>query len=285
MPSDNTIRHNLAASAERLAQTQNSATASKDAQILMRHALGCDHAFLLANPGRNLSAEEQRTYLQYISRRENFEPVQYILGSAEFYGLPLKVDRNVLIPRPETEHLVESLLYRVPINEPLAIADVGTGSGAIAIALAFHLPHASLTALDISATALRLAQSNALLNGVADRVRFLQSDLLLAVGDERFDAVVSNPPYVAEQDRATLSSQVRDFEPATALFAGPSGLEFYQRLIPQAHAVLKPLGWLLMEVGYGQQTAIKALLAGWIDVTFVPDLQGIPRVACARWAS
>lgn len=282
MAGDSTIRHLLAAGAERLTGTQNAATARQDAQVLMMNVLACDRASLLANPDRTLSTEEEQAYHQNISRRERSEPVQYIVGTTEFYGLPLKVNRNVLIPRPETEHLVESLLSRVSKDEPLAIADVGTGSGAIAIALAFHLPQANLTALDISSDALRLAEINAALNGVADRVRSLQSDLLGAVTQERFDAVVSNPPYVAEEDRATLSSEVRDFEPATALFAGPCGLEFYQRLIPQAETVLKPGGWLLMEIGYGQQSAIEALLAGWSEVTFVPDLQGIPRVACAR---
>ncbi|HVJ08858.1 MAG TPA: peptide chain release factor N(5)-glutamine methyltransferase [Acidisarcina sp.] len=277
-----TIRQMLAEAAQRLASIQDASAARQDAQLLMMHVLSCDRASLLAYPERVLTAEEERAYRECLSRRETSEPVQYILGRAEFYGLPFEVDGRVLIPRPETEHLVESLLHRVPKDKPLSIVDVGTGSGAIAIALAFHLPMAHLTALDISSEALQLAQSNAALNGVADRVRFLSSDLLDAVAHEHFDAVVSNPPYVAEQDRATLSSQVRDFEPASALFAGSTGLDIYRRLIPQAHAVLKPHGWLLMEIGYGQQPAIEALLADWSDVTFVPDLQGIPRVACAR---
>jgi release factor glutamine methyltransferase len=206
--------------------------------------------------------------------------VQYILGEQEFYGLTLKVTPDVLIPRPETEHLVEAALTRAPRDRAVRICDVGTGSGAIAIAIAHHLPLAEVTAVDRSAEALEVARENAAWHGVAGRVRFVQSDLLGAVRGERFDMVVSNPPYVANSE--LLEAQVRLYEPQQALYAGPSGLEVYRRLIPAAKQAVVDGGWLLLEIGYGQRDAISALLVGWDAVEFVDDLQGIPRVAMAR---
>jgi len=217
-------------------------------------------------------------------RPEDSRDPQTILGHKEFYSLEFEVTPAVLIPRPETEHLVEALLERVPHDRPLRIVDIGTGSGAIAVALAHALPHAEITALDISEAALVVARRNAEANGVADRMRFLKSDLLSAVAGEQFDAVVSNPPYVAEADRESLESQVRDYEPAVALFGGTSGFDVYERLIPQAQDALKPGGWLLMEMGMGQRKVLSRLLSGWNNVSFVDDLQRIPRVACARKA-
>jgi release factor glutamine methyltransferase len=247
------------------------------------HLIGRDRAFLLTHPDTALTAVQVAQYESWLERRAAHEPIQYILGEQEFFGLIFTVTRDVLIPRPETEHLVEALLARVPHDhQPLRIADIGTGSGAIAVALAHALPQARVTALDISAAALAAAKGNAETHHVADRMRFLQSDLLSAVAGERFDAIVSNPPYVAEGDRASLEPQVRDYEPASALFAGPSGLDVYERLIPRALAALKPGGWLLMEIGQGQRDALAQLLSGWNHVSFVDDLQGIPRVACAR---
>jgi release factor glutamine methyltransferase len=217
-----------------------------------------------------------------LRRRAAHEPIQYILGEQEFFGLNFAVTPDVLIPRPETEHLVEALLARVPHDQPVRIADVGTGSGAIAVVSAHSLPLAHVTALDILEAALAVARRNAETHQVTNRVRFLKSDLLSAVAGERFDAIVSNPPYVAEVDCDSLEPQVRDYEPAVALFGGSSGLEVYERLIPQADEALHPGGWLLMEMGLGQRNALKQLLSGWTDVSFVDDLQGIPRVACAR---
>jgi release factor glutamine methyltransferase len=254
----------------------------RDAELLLLHLIGRDRAFLLTHPDTPLTAEQAAQYQSWLERRAAHEPIQYILGEQEFFGLTFAVTRDVLIPRPETEHLVEALLARVSHDQLLRIADIGTGSGAIAVTLAHALPQAQVTALDISAAALAVAKGNAETHHVADRMRFLPSDLLSAVAGEWFDAIVSNPPYVAEGDRASLEAQVRDFEPASALFAGPSGLDVYERLIPQAQAALKPGGWLLMEIGQGQRDALMQLLSGWNDVSFVDDLQGIPRVACAR---
>lgn len=258
------------------------AQSKRDAELLLMRLLGCDRAYLLTHPDAVLSAEQAVMYESWLRRRAAHEPIQYILGEQEFFGLTFAVTPDVLIPRPETEHLVEALLARVPNDRRLRIADVGTGSGAIAVAIAYSLPQTQVAALDVSEEALEVARQNAGAHHVANRMRFLVSDLLNAVKGESFDAIVSNPPYVSENDRVSLEPQVREYEPTAALFAGPSGLDVYERLIPQAQAALKPGGWLLIEIGQGQQAALTALLSGWKNVGFVDDLQGIPRVACAQ---
>jgi release factor glutamine methyltransferase len=257
-------------------------TARRDAELLLMHALGHDRAYLLTHPEAQLTDEQAAIYQAWLTRRARHEPIQYIIGEQEFFGLKFHVTPDVLIPRPETEHLVEAALARVEHNTPLRIADIGTGSGAIAVALAYALPQARLTALDISPAALAVARDNAAWHQVSDRIRFCQSDLLEAVRGECFDMILSNPPYVPEDEM--LEPQVQDYEPASALFAGPAGLDVYQRLIPEAQAALKPCGWLLLEIGHGQQGSLARLLSGWNNVSFIADLQGIPRVACAQRA-
>lgn len=255
-------------------------SARRDAELLLLRVLRRDRAWLLTHPDAELTPEQTQQYESFIGRRARHEPVQYILGEQEFFGLAMRVTPAVLIPRPETEHLVEALLSRVPQTALLGICDVGTGSGAIAVALAHALPNAQVTALDISPEALEIAHHNAARHQVANRMRFLESDLLSAIPGEHFDAIVSNPPYVAESE--ILEPQVRDYEPGAALYAGPTGLEIYRRLIPQAHDALIPGGWLLLEIGHGQRDALASLLTGWHSVEFVADLAGIPRVAIAR---
>jgi release factor glutamine methyltransferase len=280
-----TLRQAITAAAAKLAVNDTLRdTATRDAELLLLHTLAISRVTLVAHPQRELSLDEQNLYERSIGRRLRREPIQYITGQQEFYGLALHVTPAVLIPRPETEHLVESVLQLLPTNQPLKIADIGTGSGAIAIALAVHLPQAQITALDISAQALAIATANAHTHHVARRIRFLESDLLSALDHEAasFDAIVSNPPYIPESDRSTLHAQVRDYEPATALYAGPAGLDIYRRLIPQASIALKPGGLLALEIGHGQQDAVASLLGGWKDVRFVNDLQQIPRVALAQ---
>jgi release factor glutamine methyltransferase len=280
-----TLRQALTSAATQLAEDEHlRATATRDAELLLLHVLQISRAALLAYPDREVPSDRQAIYQDLIVRRLRHEPVQYIIGQQEFYGLNFHVTPAVLIPRPETEHLVEAVLKLLPSNQPQKIVDVGTGSGAIAVALAVHLPHATITALDISPDALAVAARNARENNVVDRIRFLPSDLLGAVSTDEagFDAIVSNPPYIPETDRLSLHPQVRDHEPATALFAGETGLDIYRRLVPQAHNRLKPNGLLALEMGHGQQGALAELLAGWQGVSFVEDLQGIPRVALAR---
>ena len=257
--------------------------ARRDAETLLLHLIQRDRAFLAANPVSDLSAEGAVRYYALIERRLGGEPIQYITGETEFYGLPFHVDRNVLIPRPETEHLVERVLALAENFERPRIVDVGTGSGAIAVALAHKLPAAQVTAVDVSKSALAVARGNAERNRVADRIRFLEGDLLGPVAGEQFDFVVSNPPYVAASDRDSLSVEVREYEPSVALFAG-SGLEIYRRLIPAARAVLVSGGYLALEIGYGQDSAIAGLLGDstFEQIEFTADLQGIPRVVSGR---
>jgi release factor glutamine methyltransferase len=280
-----TLRQAVTAAAAQLGgDPQLRESALRDAELLLLRTLAISRVTLAAHPGRELTAEQLADYEKNVARRLRREPIQYITGEQEFYGLKLKVTPAVLIPRPETENLVEAVLKLLPKDRPLKIADVGTGSGAIAIALAVHLPQAEIAALDISVEALAVADANAREHKVADRVRFLKSDLLdgLNPGAATLDAVVSNPPYVAESDRSTLHPEVREYEPAEALFAGGAGLDIYRRLVPEAYKYLKPQGLMALEIGHGQQNDLAALLAGWQDVHFLNDLQQIPRVALAR---
>ncbi len=282
------LRQALARATENLAAIETlRLSAPRDAELLLLDTLRLTRAQYLANPTRELTSAELSLYLEAIARRAHHEPIQYITGHQEFYGLHFNVTPAVLIPRPETEHLVEAVLARLPHDTPTAIADIGTGSGAIAVALAAHLPLASVTALDISPPALAIACANAENHNVKNRICFVESDLLSAIAsseplEAQFDAVVSNPPYVPAIDLPTLHPEVRQYEPAAALFAGPEGLDIYRLLIPQARAALKPGGLLAMEIGQGQREAITTLLAGWNEVAFVNDLQQIPRVALAR---
>lgn len=256
------------------------ATARRDAELLLMRGVGRDRAWIMTHADAGLSPEQLAQFEDWVARRARQEPVQYIVGETEFYGLMLRVTPAVLIPRPETEHLVEAVLARVARDAAVRICDVGTGSGAIAVALAHALPRAQVTGVDLSVAALEVARENAERHGVAGRVRFVESDLLGAVRGERFEVVVSNPPYVAEGE--VLEAQVREYEPREALFAGRTGLEVYRRLIPEAREALVPAGWLAMEIGHGQRGALAELLAGWDGVEFAADLQGIPRVAIAQ---
>jgi len=258
--------------------------ARRDAEFLLLHMAGCERPAMLTKRDEMLPAGEAIAYEALLKRRAAGEPIQYILGKAEFYGLPFHVTPDVLIPRPETEHLVEKVVELLPLFSRPRVIDVGTGSGAIAIALAHEGPSAAITSIDVSRSALELARGNAALNGFADRIRFLQGDLLGPVADERFDIVASNPPYVPEGDRASLAVEVREHEPAVALFAGEDGLDVIRRLVAEAFAGLAPGGWLTMEFGYGQWPAVSELMSegGFEPIEFVPDLQGIPRVAVGR---
>jgi release factor glutamine methyltransferase len=259
-------------------------SARRDAETLLLHLTGNNRAWLLAHLDDELGYEFAEQYIALLERRFAGEPMQYIFGESEFYRLPFRVTPDVLIPRPETEHVVEKVLERAANFAAPRIVDVGTGSGAIAVVLAHELPAAIVTATDLSAAALNVARQNAQRNGVAERVRFLGGDLLQPVAGEQFDMVVSNPPYVSEVDRESLAVEVRDYEPAQALFAGADGLDVYRRLIPQAFAALAPGGHVILEIGHGQEPPVGALLgeAGFENIEFTPDLLGIPRVACAQ---
>jgi release factor glutamine methyltransferase len=277
------LREALTAASLQLGQHPDLAeTATRDAELFLLHTLHKPRTILFTDPTRSLSPEETTAFEENIARRMKLEPIQYITGTQEFFGLDFHVTPAVLIPRPETELLVEAVLELMPADKSLRIADIGTGSGAIAVAVAKHLPLATITALDLSAPALVIADHNAKANQVADRIRFVESDLLAGVAGETFDAILSNPPYIPTTDRSTLHPQVRDHEPHSALFAGTTGMDIYARLIPLAYEALVPGGLLALEIGYGQLETIEVLLQGWTDVTHRDDLQGIPRTVLAR---
>jgi release factor glutamine methyltransferase len=258
--------------------------ARRDAELLLLHAAGISRSAFLAHTNGELDLGAATHLEVLLERRAAGEPIQYITGACEFYGLPFRVTPDVLIPRPETEHLVESVLGLAPLFAEPRIVDVGTGSGAIAVALAHKLPGSRIAAIDVSEAALDLARENAKRDGVAECIRFLQGDLLAPVAGETFDLVVSNPPYVPIADLESLAIEVREYEPGLALFAGEDGLDVYRRLIPAAFAVLAPGGLIALEIGCGQSDAVRSLLAsaGFVEVRFAPDLQGIERVALAQ---
>jgi release factor glutamine methyltransferase len=330
-----------------------------NAELLALFVLGRERSYLYAHPEYEFTADEQAQFEDLIGQRARGCPTQYITGHQEFWGLDLIVSPAVLIPRPETEHVVETVLELVGkyydehqhASEPgdpsacaridsghLRIVDVGVGSGCIALALASELPQAEIHGCDISEDALEIARINAARLALGSRVLFRKSDLLeiylpsvspavrnpgeehgtaseveepAATPEERaalaegaaaasaapapapapaaaeatqFDFVVANPPYVGESEADKVQKQVREFEPRIAVFCGPEGMDIYRRLIPEAHKVLRPGGWLVMEIGFSTEQPVKDLLAGWTDVQTTTDLQGIPRVIAARRA-
>jgi release factor glutamine methyltransferase len=258
-----------------------------NAELLLLFVLSRERAYLYAHPERELTPDEQSNFDEVIRERARGCPTQYITGHQEFWGLDLLVSPAVLIPRPETEHVVETVLELVkeyPFDGPgrLKLVDVGTGSGCIALALASELPHAEIHACDISEEALEIARVNAARLALGGRVLFRKSDLLSVYAGEHFDFVISNPPYVGECDADKVQKQVREFEPKVAVFSGREGMEIYRRLVPQAHKHLRPGGWLVAEIGYSEEDNVRNLLAGWAEIQVTPDLQGIPRVVAAR---
>jgi release factor glutamine methyltransferase len=256
-----------------------------NAELLMMFVLGCDRAYLFAHPERLLNPGECGQYDEVTRERARGCPTQYITGHQEFWGLDLIVSPSVLIPRPETEHVVETVLELVKQRDPLEklmLVDVGTGSGCLALALATELPRAEIHACDISEDALEIARINAARLRLGHRVLFRHSDLLSIYSGEQFDFVVCNPPYVGESEADKVQKQVREFEPKMAVFCGQEGLDIYKRLIPQAHAALKPGGWLVTEIGFSTEEKVKALLDGWTEIQTTPDLQGIPRVVAVQ---
>lgn len=261
-----------------------------NAELLLMFTLDCDRAYLYAHSERELTRDEQARYKAALDERARGVPAQYITGHQEFWGLDLIVTPAVLIPRPETEHVVEAVLElarsrlrgeRERPSDPVRIVDVGTGSGCIALALAKELPEAEIHATDISPAALEIARANAARLGLEDRIQFHEANLLEGLGSE-FDLVVSNPPYVGELEQDQVQLEVRKFEPRMAVFAGPTGLEVIERLISQAHDALRPEGWLVMEMSGTIAQRTQELLRDWEGVSILPDLQAIPRVVKAR---
>jgi release factor glutamine methyltransferase len=262
-----------------------------NAEWLLMFTLSVDRAYLFAHPERELTAEEQTRYEAVLNERARGVPAQYITGHQEFWGMDLIVSPAVLIPRPETEHVIETVmeLDRVDVDggqgsppHPLHILDVGTGSGCIALALAKEFPQSEIYATDISAAALEIACANAARHQLEHRIRFHQADLLEGLNLSGLDFIVSNPPYVGESEEDQVQLEVRKFEPRSAVFAGPTGIEIIARLLPQAHATLRPGGWIVLEISGPIADRVRHLLSAWDDVQIIADLQSIPRVAQAR---
>jgi release factor glutamine methyltransferase len=275
------------------------------AEVLLMHALGRDRAWMYSHHEEILDAATAQKYFALITRRAAGVPTQYLTGHQEFWGLDFEVTPAVLIPRPETEHVMEVALARLDERglkihldtglprQTLDVADVGTGSGCLAIALAYELPHAKIVATDTSGAALEVARRNAARHHVADRIRFVEADLLSLPALENspepfFDLIVSNPPYIADSDAASLQREVRDYEPRSALFAGPSGVEVYERLVLESRDQLRDRGILVLELGHNSAEPVRAMFdaasASWTSISITTDLAGIPRVLAAERA-
>jgi release factor glutamine methyltransferase len=276
------------------------------AELLLLHVLQRDRAWLYAHPEESINPADVEALLSLIARRANGEPTQHLTGKQEFWSLEFEVSPDVLIPRPETEHLIEVALDRLALRELRAgrpqkstgdgfvIADIGTGSGCIAVALAKELPRASIYATDISAAALSIARRNAARHSVADRIHFLESDLSQPLPQSalpqnnpdvpNFDLLVSNPPYIPRRDAGTLAPEVRDHEPAVALYGGEEGYELYASLVALAALHLKPGGIFVAELGHDSLPAVQPLLDSnhWTSVGVTNDLAGIARVIAAE---
>jgi release factor glutamine methyltransferase len=278
------------------------------AELLLMHALGCERAWLYGHPEQEIGSEVAEQFLRHVSRRAAGWPTQYLTGKQEFWGLEFSVGPGVLIPRPETEHVLEAALERLKtkrkpeksdltlrrerIGRTLRIADVGTGSGCLAVALASEIPEARVWATDVSREALAIAWRNAARHDLETRIEFLEGDLLTpfllggaAQNAVPFDLIVSNPPYVRRGDRERLPREVREHEPEVALIAGETGLELYRPLVRQAEKVLATGGALVLELGDGLAEEVRALFGeSWTDLSIIHDLAGTPRVLAATQA-
>ncbi len=311
------VRTALAEGIARL-ERENVPSASLAAELLLMHALGQDRAWLYAHPEHELDAAAREQYFSLIAERASGIPTQHLTGHQEFWGLEFEITPDVLIPRPETEHVIEVAIERLGVavdsgsprrNEEFLIADIGTGSGCIAIALAHELPNARINATDISSAALEVARRNAARHGVTERIDFVECNLadflfhgtplppirgeritghpsppLRASGPRSFDLIASNPPYIGRKEASTLAREVREHEPELALFGGETGTEIYAPLVAQAALLLKPGGILVLELGYNSAEHVSRLLGGpeWAGVSISCDLAGILRVASAR---
>jgi release factor glutamine methyltransferase len=283
-----TIAEALLDAAERLRKS-GVAEARREAGSLLSHALARDRTFLITHADERLTAEQLHTYLSLVERRASGEPLQYIKGTQEFYGLDFEVTPDVLIPRPETELLVETALEILKGTRSPLLCDVGTGSGCIAVSLLHTRTDGRALALDVSPSALEVAARNAARNDVADRITFLVSDCFDALasvehGETRFDLIASNPPYVAEGDLEELQREVREHEPRVALTPGGDGLSVIRRLVSEAPRYLKPGGHMLLEIGFDQHESVAALIDArvWTLDDIRRDLQGIPRTVVLR---
>jgi release factor glutamine methyltransferase len=256
-----------------------------EAEVLLAYLLGMDRMGLYLNYDRPLKEEERTAYREMIQRRTAKEPLAYIVGTKEFWSLSFAVSPECLIPRPETEHLVEEAVrIGKGLKPPLRVLEIGQGCGAIAIALATELGEAEIVATDISVGACSLAQANAERHGVGGRIRFVLGDLFPR-GEKPFGLICSNPPYIPTTEVLALASEVRDYEPLTALDGGEDGLRFFREIAAGVSPFLVPGGWLLLEMGQGQAPQVATILQeqGFQQIDLIPDLAGVKRVIKAQW--
>ena len=256
----------------------------REAISLLALALNKDKTFIYAHPDKSLSTDERQLLESYLKRRANREPLQYISGFQEFYGLEFNVTTDVLIPRPETEMVVEHAVRILDSKGAGSFCEVGVGSGCIAVSILVQAHSANAVGLDVSRAALKVAQLNAEKHGVTERLVLMESDTFDSLTGERFDLIVSNPPYVPDDDIEGLQAEVRNFEPKAALAGGPDGLSIIGRIVDAAPRFLKEKGHLVLEIGFDQSEKVAAIFdpAVWYQPDFFPDLQGIPRMLVAR---
>lgn len=281
-----TLRARLTEAQRLLAETLalDMREARLEARLLLQETLGVSHAWLLTHEEDTLENTSAQAFQSKLQRRLNGEPIAYILGHREFYGLDLAVNPSTLIPRPDTETLVETALAKIPLNQSCEILDLGTGTGAIALALANLRPQAKVTAVDFSAAALEIAVSNSIKLGIKN-VHFLQSDWFSSLATEKYDVIVSNPPYIAKTDPHLTQGDLR-FEPMSALASGSDGLDDIRRIITSAVEHLNQGGWLLLEHGYDQATAVAELLQQhhFLEIAHSQDLAQITRVSFGQFS-
>ncbi len=275
----------LKSAAEILRASQIS-DAVREAKSLLAFVLNQNQTFLIAHTEYELSFDEEKHFLDFVTRRARREPFQYIVGRQEFFGLDFSVTKDVLIPRPETEMLVEAAIEILQADDNSKFCEIGVGSGCIAVSILHAVKAASAIGADISEKGLAVARRNAEKHQVLNRLELRISDVFKNLPNEKFDLIVSNPPYIPRDDIKTLQAEVREFEPLAALTDGGDGLSIIEKIIADAPEFLKPDGFLLMEIGINQDGAVKAMFSGkvWRDVRITPDFQGIPRTVKARKA-
>ncbi|MEP7038273.1 MAG: peptide chain release factor N(5)-glutamine methyltransferase, partial [Acidobacteriota bacterium] len=263
-------------------QKNNIAEPRREATSLLAFALQKNKTFLIAHSQYELSAEEEMRFREFLRRRAKREPFQYITGKQEFYGLDFEVTKDVLIPRPETELIVENVIELLPENAKFC--EVGIGSGCISVSILHEIKTASAIGLDVSEKALQIAAKNAETHNVFDRLELKISDVFDILQAEKFDFIVSNPPYISSKDIKSLQAEVRDFEPLSALTDGADGLSIIKKIVDDAPQFLKPHGFLLMEIGFSQANEVEQMFSSniWQSVEVLPDLQNIPRIVKAN---
>lgn len=264
-------------------KSKNIQSARLDAEVLLSHVLRQERIYLYVHFDEPMEQNELSKFREYVKKRAQHVPIAYIIGEREFMGLPFKVTKDTLIPRPDTEILVENVLNNVDRDKEIEIVDIGTGSGAIILSLLVNLPKAQGKTVDISSKAIEVAKENAVNLQVNDRCEFFIGDLFAPLNGSKFDVIVSNPPYIPQKDIATLEDDVKEYEPVSALTDGGDGLSYYRRLLSEGKAYIKENGFIALEIGIYQSEDVKqiAMDNGWKDIKIIKDYAGIDRVVLA----